>query len=307
MIIEKDKVCILIPTLNEAPTITGLVGNFRSLGYSHIVVMDGNSRDGTRDLAIAAGAKVLVQSGKGKGNALSEAFQAIDSPYILMLDGDGTYSPDDAEKMLVPLFEGCDQTIGNRLISDNQDAFNRLNLFGNQLLNRLFRMAQGKYLFDILSGYRGFTRESIRQLHLKETGFEIETEISAEAVRNNQNLKIVPIQYFKRPGTHTKLNPFHDGLKIVTTIYKLAKMNNPLFYFGLIGVVIMFAGIITGIYVLSEWFRQIEHLPLTVLTMLLIVVGFQIFMFGVISDMLLAYHREVISEIQQLKSSKDLD
>jgi dolichol-phosphate hexosyltransferase len=304
MNIEKDKVCILIPTLNEAPTISGLIREFQSAGYSWIVVMDGNSRDTTRELATEAGARVLVQSGKGKGNALIEAFEKIDAPYILMLDGDGTYSPGDAEIMLAPLFEGSDQTIGNRLVPENDASFSRLNHFGNQILNRLFKIAQGVYLYDILSGYRGFTRESVRQLHLKETGFEIETEISAEAVRNNQRVHIVPIHYFKRPGTHTKLNPFHDGLKIMTTIYKLARMNNPMFYFGLIGVIIMIGGIVTGIYVLSEWLKHIDHLPLTVLTVLLIVVGFQIFMFGVISDMLLGYHREMMHEIHFLYNQK---
>ncbi len=304
MNIEKDKVCILIPTLNEAPTIRGLINEFKELGYPTIVVMDGNSRDATREIATESGARVMVQSARGKGNALIEAFHTIDSPYILMLDGDGTYSPQDAENMLAPLLEGYDQVIGNRLIPDNQPAFSRLNLFGNQLINRLFKLAQGKFLFDILSGYRAFTIQSIKQLHLKETGFEIETEISAEAVPNDQNIKIVPIRYFKRPGTNTKLNPFHDGLKITTTIYKLAKSNNPMFYFGLIGVIIMIAGFITGTYVLFEWFRGIDHLPLTVLTVLLVVVGFQVFMFGVISDMLLGYHREVMYELQKIHSPK---
>ncbi|MEI6840188.1 MAG: S-layer glycoprotein N-glycosyltransferase AglJ [Methanomicrobiales archaeon] len=304
MNIEKDKVCILIPTLNEAPTIRDLISEFKEMGYTNIVVMDGNSRDATREIASESGARVMVQSAKGKGNALIEAFHAIDSPYILMLDGDGTYSPQDAEIMLNPLMDGYDQVIGNRLIPGNQPAFSRLNLFGNQFINRLFKLAQGKFLFDILSGYRTFTSESIKQLHLKESGFEIETEISAEAVRNDQKIKIVPIQYLKRPGTNTKLNPFHDGLKITTTIYKLAKSNNPMFYFGLIGVIIMIAGFITGTYVLFEWFQGIDHLPLTVLTVLLVVVGFQVFMFGVISDMLLGYHREVMYELQQINSPK---
>jgi len=304
MNIEKDKVCILIPTLNEAPTVGDLISEFKEMGYTNIVVMDGNSRDATREIASESGARVMVQSAKGKGNALIEAFHAIDSPYILMLDGDGTYSPQDAEIMLNPLLDGYDQVIGNRLIPGNQPAFSRLNLFGNQFINRLFKLAQGKFLFDILSGYRTFTSESIKQLHLKESGFEIETEISAEAVRNDQRIKIVPIRYLKRPGTNTKLNPFHDGLKITTTIYKLAKSNNPMFYFGLIGVIIMIAGFITGTYVLFEWFQGIDHLPLTVLTVLLVVVGFQVFMFGVISDMLLGYHREVMYELQQINSPK---
>lgn len=304
MNIEKDKVCVLIPTLNEAPTIRQLILEFKTIGYSNILVIDGNSRDATREIAADSGARVMVQSEKGKGNALIEAFLEIDSPYILMLDGDGTYSPKDAEKMLIPLIEGYDQVIGNRLIPENKEAFSRLNLLGNQWINRLFKLAQGKYLYDILSGYRAFSGDSLKQLHLKESGFEIETEISAEAVRNDQKIKIIPIKYFKRPGTSTKLNPFHDGLKITTTIYRLAKSNNPLFYFGLIGIIIIIGGIITGTYVLIEWFSGIDHLPLTVLTVLLIVVGFQIFMFGVISDMILGYHREIMYEIQQLNSQK---
>jgi glycosyltransferase (TIGR04182 family) len=298
MEIEKDRVCILIPTLNEAPTIGALVTEFRELGFSHVLVIDGHSRDSTREIATDAGAEVMVQTGKGKGNAFIEAFQKISYPYILMLDGDGTYSPEDAGKMLLPLFEGYDHVIGDRLTA-NRDSFSRLNYYGNQLLNRLFKVAHGIYLFDILSGYRAFTRESVAHMQLKEIGFAIETEISVEAVRKNQRIHVVPVSYAKRPGTQTKLNPFHDGVKIASTIYRLARMNNPLFYFGLIGVIIVVAGILTGIFVLSEWFRSIEHLPLTILTMLLIVIGFQIFMFGVISDMLLAYHREVIREIQQ--------
>ncbi|MDD3216972.1 MAG: TIGR04182 family glycosyltransferase, partial [Methanoculleus sp.] len=52
-----------------------------------------------------------------------------------------------------------------------------------------------------------------------------------------------------------------------------------------------------------EWFRNIEHLPLTILTVLLITIGFQIFMFGVISDMLLGFHRETTRQIEQLQGS----
>lgn len=303
MPIEKDRVCILIPTLNEAPTIGPLIREFRDLGYSHIFVIDGNSIDETRGIAGREGARVEVQSKKGKGNALIEAFSLIEEPYILMIDGDGTYSPQDAEKMLEPLTLGYDQAIGDRLTEENRDAFSRLNLFGNQILNRLFKLAHSAYLSDILSGYRAFSHEGIRQMHLKEVGFGIETEISAEAVRSGQKISVVPISYKKRPGTPTKLNPFHDGFKITATIYRLAKMTNPLFYFGLIGLVTMTGGIIVGIYVILEWLQNIEHLPLTILTVLLIVVGFQIFMFGILTDMMLSLHREVIRELQDARNS----
>ena len=304
MIFNKDEVCILIPTLNEDLTIGELVREFKELGYIHILVIDGNSTDNTVKISRESGASVHTQSGKGKGNAIIEAFEIIEQPYILMLDGDGTYSPKDAEKMLTPLFSGFDQVIGDRLITAEKGSFSRLNLFGNHMVNYLFKVAHSRDLHDILSGYRAFTRSAIHQMNLKQKGFEIETEISVESVRNGQRVVVVPVRYSRRPGTTTKLSPFHDGLKIVSTIYRLARVNNPLFYFGMIGIFTSFLGILTGIYVLHEWLQGIDHIPLTILTVLLIVVGIEIFMFGMISDMLLIFHRETIREIQILQSQK---
>jgi glycosyltransferase (TIGR04182 family) len=302
MNIERDEVCVFIPTLNEAPTIADLVRAFRERGFEHILVMDGKSTDGTPEIARAAGATVRTQTGTGKGNAIIEAVEIIDRPYVLMLDGDNTYSPDDAEKMLEPLAQGFDHVIGNRLVNPDAGAFTRLNLLGNQILNLMFKIAHGRDLRDILSGYRAFTLHSIRQMNLKESGFEIETEMAVEAVRTGQRIAVVPVRYLARPGTATKLNPLQDGVKIFSTIYRLAKMNNPIFYFGIIGLFISLAGGITGVYVVLEWLKNIEHLPLTILTVLLITIGFQIFMFGVISDMLLGFHRETIHQIEQLQN-----
>lgn len=301
---EKDEVCILIPTLNEDLTIGKIVHEFRALGYNHILVIDGKSTDNTVKVAREAGATVRTQSGKGKGNAIIEAFEVIEQPYILMLDGDGTYAPRDAEKMLTPLFLGFDQVIGDRLINAEEGAFSRLNLFGNHMLNLLFKVAHSRDLHDILSGYRAFTHLAIQQMNLKEKGFEIETEISVESVRNGQRVMVVPIKYSSRPGTRTKLSPFHDGIKIVSTIYRLARVNNPMFYFGLLGVFTSILGMLTGVYVFLEWLQGIDHIPLTILTVLLIVVGIEIFMFGMISDMLLVFHREIIREVQLLQRQK---
>jgi dolichol-phosphate mannosyltransferase len=206
--------------------------------------------------------------------------------------------------MLTPLFLGFDHVIGDRLINAEEGAFSRFNLFGNHMLNLLFKVAHSRDLHDILSGYRAFTRLAIHQMNLREKGFEIETEISVESVRNGQRTMVVPIKYSRRPGTATKLSPFHDGIKIVSTIYRLARVNNPMFYFGMMGLFTSVLGILTGIYVLLEWMRGVDHIPLTILTVLLIVVGIEIFMFGMISDMLLIFHREIIREIQLLQPQK---
>lgn len=301
MDIEKDQVCVLIPTLNEEPTIGGLIHRFFELGYSDILVIDGKSSDKTQEIATAAGARVVVQTGKGKGNAFIQALSVLEKPYILLLDGDGTYDPEDAIHLLSPLLMGHDQSIGNRLVQDNYGSFHRLNLTGNRILNWLFKVAHGRYLYDILSGYRAFTLSSLKRMHLYEEGFGIETEISSEAVKNKDRIAVIPVKYGVRVGTVTKLDPIHDGIKIGRTIYRLAKLNNPIFYFGLIGALITLSGGVMGVYIISEWFKKIDHIPLTILSMMLVIAGLQIFMFGIQSDMLLAYQREMLHEIQNLR------
>ncbi|MDQ1275966.1 MAG: dolichol-phosphate hexosyltransferase [Euryarchaeota archaeon] len=293
-------VCILIPTLNEATTIGELIKDFKKEGFSNILVIDGNSRDGTAQIAEAEGARVVLQTGKGKGQAMIQAFELIESPYIIMVDGDGTYLAKEAHSLLEPVLEGkADHVIGNRLNKYSPGAFTKLNLVGNRLINTLFDIVYGVELKDILSGYRAFTLESIRELELNKTGFEIETEISVECILKKQRVEEVSITYLPRSKKgETKLNPIKDGIRIGSTIYRLAKVHNPMFYFGIIGFVFIIAGLFTGTYVVIEWFRDVTHVLLSSLTTLFIIFGLQMFIFGMLSDLIVTLHRQTVNLIQ---------
>ncbi|MDX8551071.1 S-layer glycoprotein N-glycosyltransferase AglJ [Methanospirillum purgamenti] len=304
MKIPREQVCVLIPTLNEEPTIGIIILKFLEIGYSDILVIDGNSIDKTREIASASGATVIVQEGKGKGSAFIQAIKHIKKPYIILIDGDNTYDPEQADALISPLLSGYDQTIGNRLCGTNTSAFHRLNLLGNRILNWLFKVSHGRYLYDILTGYRAFTLESLQRMRLYEEGFGIETEISAEAVRNDDRVAIIPVTYGERVGSDTKLDPIHDGLKIGRTIYRLAKLNNPLFYFGIIGLSFLIAGGVIGIYIIIDWLKNIDHIPLTILAVTLIIVGVQIIMFGIQSDIQLANQREFLHEVRKLRKER---
>ena len=294
-------VCILIPTLNEAATIGQLINDFKVEGFSNILVIDGNSRDSTKEIAEKEGARVVLQTGKGKGQAMIQAFELLESPYVLLIDGDGTYLAKEARLMLDPVLEGrADHVIGNRLANYEAGAFTKMNLVGNRLINMLFDFAYGAHLRDILSGYRAFTLESIRELELNKTGFEIETEISVECILKNQKVLEVPISYLPRNEKGaTKLNPVKDGFRIGSTIYKLAKVHNPMFYFGIIGFFSILAGIFTGIFVVAQWFQGITRIPLTVFTALLIIFGLQMFIFGMLSDLIVSLHRQTLRLIKE--------
>jgi dolichol-phosphate hexosyltransferase len=301
--VKSSDVCILIPTLNEAATIGQLIRDFKKEGFSNILVIDGNSRDGTGKIAEAEGAKVVMQTGRGKGQAMIQAFGIIESPYVIMVDGDGTYLARDAPSLLEPIVEGkADHVIGNRLVKYSPGAFTRLNLVGNHLINMLFDLAYGVHLKDILSGYRAFTLQSIQELELNKTGFEIETEISVECILKEQRVEEVPITYIPRSEKGaTKLNPVKDGLRIGSTIYILAKVHNPMFYFGIIGSIFVLSGLITGAFVVVQWFQGITRIPLTILTTLLIIFGLQMFIFGMLSDLIVTLHKQTIRLIQEKK------
>ena len=144
---DRADVCVLLPTLDEAETIGDVIDGFRAEGFERILVVDGDSSDGTREIAEDHGARVIVQSGRGKGQAVREGVEAIDAPYVLMADGDGTYRPEDADAMLEPLFEGRAQhVIGNRFADMEPGAMTRLNAVGNRLINRLFAAIHGRAL-----------------------------------------------------------------------------------------------------------------------------------------------------------------
>jgi dolichol-phosphate mannosyltransferase len=297
-------VCVLIPTLNEEESIEPVIREFKALGFENILVADGHSTDATIAKAKDAGARIFIQSGSGKGQALKEVFEEIEEKYILLIDGDGTYLPAEASLVLDPVLRGkADHVVGNRLVNVRVGALKGLNMLGNKMINRFFATIYRVPLSDILSGYRAFTSEGIRRLDLSTPGFEIESEITIESVKKGLRIIEVPITYMPRSaGTKTKLHPFRDGLKIILTIFRMAKTENPMFYFGLIGSLFGLAGFLIGLFVARDWLCwQIEHIPLTILTAILIIVGFQLFLIGMQGDMMASMHREMIRELHRKK------
>ena len=290
-------VCILIPTLNEEETIGEVISSFKRQGFDNILVIDGNSTDSTRAIAKRAGARVVIQRGKGKGAAVRQAFELIDSDIIVMIDGDGTYLPTEVQRLIEPIERGeAEHVIGNRFAYGG--AFAILHRLGNWFLNKIFSIGYGLELQDILSGYRAFTKGAVKKMTLRKEGFEIEAEMTVESVKRGIKLKEVPISYRKRRGK-SKLNFFRDGMRITYTLYVLARTHNPAFYFGIIGSAFILIGVMTGIYVVYEWFNGVTHVPLTVFTSLMIISGIQFLIFGLLGDLLVTLQREMLEALKE--------
>ena len=298
---KNKSITIVIPTLNEEKSIGSVIRGFQKLGFTNILVVDGGSTDRTREIARSLGARVVVQSGKGKGQAIQEAFSLIDSDIAVIIDGDGTYLPEDIHKLLEPIEKGvADHVIGNRFASFERGAFTRLNLIGNKILNFLFRILYGENISDLLTGYRALTKKLYKSINLKHHGFEVETELTVQTIAKGFRIIEVPIRYRKREGK-TKLHPLIDGFRIGKAIVLLLFQYIPGKAFYILGLALVASGLLTGVKTVLDWMNNISHPLMATLTSLLIVSGLLFIMFGILTSSLMRVISEMRREIAEVK------
>jgi dolichol-phosphate mannosyltransferase len=250
MSIRKEDLTILIPTLNEAGAIGKLIDELKSENYN-ILIVDGNSTDGTVEIVRSKGVRLIFQEGKGKADAIRTGLKYINTPYLLVMDGDYTYDPKDIEKFLYP---GFDEIIGVRR-RDNMEGSHR---FGNWLITKVFNLLFGTGLRDVCSGMYLLRTEVAREVEFRSKGFSVEVEIAAHITSTGGRIGEVEINYRKRIGD-PKLRKLH-GISIILSIIRLMLEYNPLFFMFLASSAALIPGIIIIGYVAFELiFRGINH------------------------------------------------
>jgi len=213
-------VAILLPALNEeqgiGPTIDALpLKSIHAMGYDcRVVVVDGNSKDRTVEIALGKGATIVLQRGKGKGRGVRQALREVEADYLIMLDSDGTYPAESIPDFLEELEAGAHVVLGSRMKGRIEEgAMSRTNLLGNHLLSGLATLLYGRRCTDVCTGMWGFDREAVNRLKLNSNFFEIEAEFFAQAVKAKLQVVEVPIVYKARHG-ESKLGGVKTGIKI---------------------------------------------------------------------------------------------
>ena len=231
---ENHSIAIVIPTLNEEESIGWVLDRIHETLHGiersyHIVVVDGGSTDKTVLIARSKRAEVVMQKGKGYGDAYIQGFSYVIKRYrseiIVMIDGDGTYDPAEMEKLIKHIDEGhADMVIGNRFAGLQHGAMPKLNIIGNKLLSWLTRAAIGVDVHDTQSGYRAMTRKLVETIlpSLTQRGMPFASELLILAHIHGFKIKEIPITYWPRKGGQSKLNPFKDGYHILLTILNAA-------------------------------------------------------------------------------------
>lgn len=233
-------VVVLLPALNEEAAVGSVIDRvpfpaLRHSGYAvGVWVVDGRSKDATLRIARERGANVFVQAGKGKGNGVRQAVDYLtgrpndgmgDRLYV-MLDADGTYPPEQIDRLLAALEAGADVVLGSRFRGHIEDgAVTGLNRIGNRLLSALATLLFGVPVSDVCTGMWGFREGCLRTLDLEADGFDLEADLYSAACDAGARIVEIPVDYGRRIG-EPKLIPLRNGVRIALRLLA-RRLNRP--------------------------------------------------------------------------------
>ena len=279
-----------MPTKNESAGIARVVREIprRVAGKKVDVYVIDKSTDNTAEIARRAGAIVVGQESVGKGNAMIEAFERIRAKVFVFIDGDNTYDAKSLERLVAPILKGeADMTVANRLVDMEPGAITTFNRFGNFVFNKLVRTFYKQEIRDMLSGYRAIRGDKAKELNLITPGFEIETELTIEALEKGLRVKEIPIHFKKRAGV-TKLHPLKDGARIFKTVLFMLRDTKPLYFFSVLGGASLILSLWPTSLIVYEKiaFGEVRHIPSTVFSAFTILLGIQLITLGLLADMI---------------------
>jgi glycosyltransferase involved in cell wall biosynthesis len=193
---------IIIPARNEERTVAEIVTKCKQ--YSDdVVVIDGHSTDKTGDIARKCGAKVYLDHGKGKGEALRCGIEKAQGEIFVFLDADCSHNPDDIPKVIQPIIAGSADHVSTSRMRGGSDElhgdFNKfLRMIGSDIITLGINYRFGVRLTDSQNGFRAIKRDVVRKLGLKENITTIEQEMIIKTLKKGFRIYEVPVHEYKR-------------------------------------------------------------------------------------------------------------
>jgi glycosyltransferase involved in cell wall biosynthesis len=201
-----SRVTVVIPTRDEEGMIGEIIDSVRS-SADEILVVDGHSRDRTRDIATAHGARVILDGGKGKGEAMRRSIDEATGEIIVFIDADGSHDAKDIAAMVAPIKAGtADMVVGSRGRGGSDELHGTIDQFiryvGSQLIMLAINYRWNVRLTDSQNGFRAIRRDVAQKLELTSNLTTIEQEMTMKALKRGFRVDEVPShEYERRWGT----------------------------------------------------------------------------------------------------------
>ena len=218
--IAEPTISVVIPTLNEAANLPHVFDRLPP-AIDEIVIVDGHSIDDTIAVArmLRPDVRIVLQDGRGKGNALACGFAAARGDIIVMLDADGSTDPAEIPLFVEALLAGHDFAKGSRFADGGGSAdITGVRRLGNRGLSLLVNVLFRTRYSDLCYGYNAFWRHCLPHLHVTCSGFEVETLINIRVARSRLAVAEVPSIEYERLHGESNLNAVRDGLRVLRTI-----------------------------------------------------------------------------------------
>jgi hypothetical protein len=222
---RSTKVSVVVPAMNEAQNIGHVLSELPE-GLHEVILVDGNSEDGTIEAARQAypSIRVLTQGGRGKGDAFRTGFAAVTGNLIVMLDADGSADPAEIPSFVEALEAGADFAKGSRFLPGGGSAdITKLRSLGNACLSGTANLLHGTNFTDLCYGYNAFWARCLPFISLDVPGFEVETLINLRIAGAGMRITEVPSYEADRISGASNLNTFRDGFRVLGTIFREAR------------------------------------------------------------------------------------
>jgi glycosyltransferase involved in cell wall biosynthesis len=266
-----------IPAYNEETAIGSVVLRTKN-HVDHVLVIDDGSVDKTAKIAELAGAEVIRhERNMGKGMALRHAFlraRETGAEILVCLDADGQHNPDEIPRLLAPIRNGgADMVIGSRFL-DIESDIPRYRRAGQKVLTSLTNSISATKVTDSQSGFRAFSKKAIDSISLEEDGIGIESSMQRSADDNKLLIAEVPITCRYDIEHASKMGPVRHGFTVVNTVLKIVEERQPLFFFGSVGLGLVIAGVLMGLWVVEVFSRTKEFaIGTSLIGIMIIIVG----------------------------------
>jgi glycosyltransferase involved in cell wall biosynthesis len=216
----RPRVTVLIPALNEAPTIAATVEAVRATGLvDEVVVIDDASTDGTGRLAEEAGARVVRRAAPGgKGGALNAGLAEAAGEIIVVVDGDTGASAGEVRHLIAPILAGeADLTIARFPPAGRRGGFGLVKGLARWGIRRF----TGWEMQSPLSGQRGMRREVLEALGGFASGFGVEVGLTIDAARRGFRVREVPVRMTHRETGRDLAGFLHRGRQFLDVAREL--------------------------------------------------------------------------------------